>query len=258
MKLLNIMNNTIKHFENYIAKKDSTWNSRFTWRGRNGKDPKHTISIMKFAAETGAFKSIEHPNNTTDLFTVINNLSNVYVNWVKTKKDNYSKDDLVDLKAFFIGAIGEFFVVKLLTDVKCLMVSNDGDGNFTRYDFNYVSPTVYLEADNGIDVYCIANDIQSVMQVKFWSPFSKAKIEPDVYRYMIGEGAMHKYINLEENNNTFLFWLGGEHAGKMSINKDKEKMKHAVVIGKQTLDASINGRNQIFWDSFYSALENIR
>lgn len=250
------MENTIKHFEKYSASINDVWKNRFTWKGMTGKDPKHTTSIRKWEEATKAFEKIERVYTVSELWTLVDKLSNDYVSWVKSIKKDYSAKEYNDMKYFFIGAVGEYFVVKLLSDVKCLMVCMDGR-QFERFDFNYVSPTLSgKESDCGVDIYCTANDVPSVMQVKFWSPYKKVNPEPVVYQKLFCEGVEHDYISHTEEKNIFFFWLGGENTAKMTIvGNERTREKHLIVIGRQSLAASIDKRNKIFWDNFYDSLK---
>ena len=258
IKLTN-MENIIKHFEKYSSSVEETWKNRFTWKGMTGKTPKHTTSIRKFEEATKAFEKIDPAYTVAGLFSLVDKLSDEYVSWVKSLEKGYTKEEYLDMKNFFIGAIGEYFVTKLLTDVKCLMVSMDGASHFERFDFNYVSPTLSgKESDCGIDIYCVANDKPSVMQVKFWSPFKKGsdKVNPVVYQKLFTEGVDHEFISTSDENNIFFFWLGSEKTAQMNIiGNETHRGKHLVVIGRLAIAASIDNRNKIFWDNFYNSLK---
>jgi hypothetical protein len=252
------MNNTINHFTRYNKVSGEIWKNRFTWK-ESGKYPKHTTSIYNFLQSTNILNNITYAYNVCDLFKLIDKLSDEYIEWVKSKHKSYTKKDYDNMKTFFIGAIGEYFVFRLLNDVKCIMVSIDGDAKCERFDFNYVSPTLSgEESDCGIDMYCIANDVQSVMQIKFWNPFTKNKLEPKIYHSMNSEGIDKEFINHSDNNNIFLFWLGNENTAYSSIvGKETIRKKHFVVIGKKSLMASIDNRNKVFWDNFYKSLQEL-
>ena len=214
---------------------------------------------MKLPFATDLTILIDPAYTVAGLFSLVDKLSDEYVSWVKSLEKGYTREEYLDMKNFFIGAIGEYFVVKLLTDVKCLMVSTDGTGHFQRFDFHYVSPTLSgKESDCGIDIYCVANDKPSVMQVKFWSPFKKGsdKVDPVVYQKLFTEGVDHEYISPSDEKNIFFFWLGSEKTAQMNIiGSETHRGKHLVVIGRQTIAANIDDRNKIFWDNFYNSLK---
>lgn len=253
------MENIIKHYEKYITSINEVWKNRFTWKGLSGRDPKHTTSIVKFNEATKSFENIEPVYTVSELFTLIDNLSNDYITWVKTKGKTYSSSEYADMKRFFVGAIGEYFVTKLLNDVKCLMVYRDSRKTYERFDFSYVSPTISgKENDYGVDIYCVSNDVPSVMQVKFWNPYTREKLTPDIYNKLYTEGEGNEYIHHEDENNIFLFWLGSENTARTNVvGNNKNRDKHFVVIGRQSLMASIDDRNRIFWDNFYKSLKKL-
>lgn len=248
------MEKTIQKYNDFIANEYETWKSRFTWCGLDGRTPKHTTTILKFFAETNILENIDKVTNTTHLFQQLCALSERYTDWVSSKGKTYKKKEYEDMKNFFIGAVGEFFFVELLNEVRGLYVYNPFTNIFDRYDFHYVSPTLSNTNDFGVDLTGVANDISCVFQIKFWNPFGKHSVGMEVFQKADSEGIRNNFIKQEENNNIFLCWLGGESCGERIIKENKVYKNKIVVIGKMSLDASINERNTIFWNGLYDKL----
>ena len=254
------MEKIIENYNSFVENKVETWKARFTWRGLTGKDPKYTTGLDKFFIETGILSEIKVPKNSAEVFAFAESLATSYVEWVKGKGTKYSNKEYEDMKDFCKGAIGEFFFVELLSEVKCLMVPTGDDGReFVRYDFNYVSPLLKGDKDFGVDLMGVANDVPCVLQVKFWNPFGKEKISIDLYQKAISEGIIrYRCINPDDNHNVFLCWLGAEKKAYIPISSAKEYKDKIVAIGFTTLEASINNRNSIFWNGFVKHLSEIK
>ena len=243
----------LKHKE-FIENEFETWKSRFTWCGADGRTPKHTTTIFKFFAETDVLKNIARVCNTTNLYEQLCTMSELYIEWVMSKGRPYKKKEYEDMRKFFIGALGEFFFVELLNEVRCLYIYNTSTKVFDRFDFHYVSPNLTTINDFGIDLTGVANDTPCVFQVKFWNPFGKYAVSMDVFQKADSEGTRNGYIKQEDDNNIFLCWLGGESCGERIIKENKVYKNKIVVIGKMSLDASVNERNKLFWDGLYDKL----
>ena len=253
------MEKIIEKYNTFIENKVETWKARFTWRGLSGKDPKYTTGLDKFFSETGILSEMKTPKNSAELFAFADSLATSYVEWVKSKGTKYSNKEYEDMRDFCKGAIGEFFFVELLNEVKCLMVPSADDGReFVRYDFNYVSPSLKGEKDFGVDLTGVANDVPSVFQVKLWNPFGKEKVPIELYQKAICEGVLNGCIDNNQSNNVFLCWLGTEKKAYLPISSAKNYKDKIVAVGFTTLEASINNRNAIFWDGFMKHLSEIR
>lgn len=249
------MEKIIDKYNKYITNKNENWKSKLTWKGCDGKNPKHTTSIFKWNAETNIFASMKQVNNVNDLFKEVDKMANNYVAWVKTKNE-YTNEEYDDMKNFFIGAIGEFFFAFLFEEAKCI-IAQDNTGIAQRYDMYYVSPTLKREPDFGVDFTGIINDIPSVLQIKFWNPFGKKTIGIDIIQKAYAEGVSGDLIQKDEKENIFICFLGNEETVYNKIKSTNYK-KNVIIIGKKAMEMTINNRNKIFWDKFYNNLENLK
>ena len=248
-----------KILENYNAYKGSAaenWETRLTWMGLNGKEPKHTTTIIKFNKETGALDSMERVMTAQDFYKKSTELATVYTDWVKSKGKQYTEEEYKDMRNFFVGAMGEIFFYRLFEDVKCIMAP-DATGTYVRYDFNYVSPTLKDDKDAGVDFTAAVNDTASVIQTKFWNPFSRKSMEIDIIQKAYAEGVSKQLIDKDEKKNVFICWLGSEESIYRKTKEYKQYRENVVAIGYGALDVSINNRNKIFWSNLYEYLKNI-
>ena len=244
-------------YAEYKENEVDTWRRRFTWCGLDGRNPKHTTSIFKFNSETDAFSKMNRVNNTEDLLNAVKKMSVEYVNWVKSKKGNeYVKLEYEDMERFFQGAIGEYFFYKLFEDVKCVL-SPDNGGVITRYDFNFVSPTLCEEDDLGVDLYSIVNDIPSVIQVKFWNPWTKHGISIKTIQSAFAEGVSNNVIDKNEKGNVFICFLGQEQSVYDKVRSTGYR-NNVVAIGKTSLAYTIDNRNKIFWNNLKEGLSAMK
>ena len=252
------MHNIIDKYAEYKANEAETWRSRFTWMGLDGKNPKHTTSILRFNADTNAFTKMKPINNTEDLLKEVKKLAVEYVAWVKSKKGNeYGRLDYEDMERFFQGAIGEYFFYRLFEDVKCVLTPDNG-GVITRYDFNFVSPTLRGEKDLGVDLYGIANDTPSVIQVKFWNPWTKYGISIKTIQGAYAEGISNNIIDKDSKDNMFICFLGQEAGVYDKVRTLSGYRKHVVAIGRTALGYTIDNRNKIFWDNLKASLVGMK
>jgi hypothetical protein len=249
------MDKIIEKYNRYYTDKLSAWKNKLTWKGCDGKNPKHTTSICKWNAETNGFASIKKVNNVNDLFKEIDMISKSYTDWVKTKNE-YTKEECEDMKRFFIGAMGEFFFAFFFEELKGINLK-DSTGVIKYYNMYYISPTLKHDRDLGVDFTGIINDIPSVLQIKFWNPFGQKTIGVDIIQKAYAEGISGDLIQKEENENIFICFLGNEDTLYNKIKTTNYK-KNVIVIGKTAMDIAINNRNKIFWDNFYNNLENLK
>ena len=244
-----------KNYENYMSDADGVWNARFTWI-KDRKDQKWESSIPRFDEATDALSKLNGIHNADDLFKGVESLADEYVGWVKSNWGNYSKEYYEDMHRFFVGAIGEFFFFKLLTDVKCLLIP-DQSGSLNRYDFNLVSPELSQFNDYGIDLYGLADDVPSVMQVKFWNRFARHDPGIKAIQGMIADGIMSDAIDKSQNNNAFICFLGNESSIYSHLLKDWRKYRNNVVpLGRKALCA-VENRNKFFWESLVDSLKKV-
>ena len=152
------MEKIINKYNEFLTNEQSTWKNRFTWLGVDGRTPKHTTNILRFIAETDAVKELQGIYNVTDRYKKVDELANKYVLWVQSKGNNYSKKVCTDIRNFFVGALGEFFFVELLNEVRCLYIPIPSSNEFKRFDFHYVSPMLKNDRDFGLDLVGVAND----------------------------------------------------------------------------------------------------
>lgn len=251
------MEKIINKYNEFLANESTTWKCRFTWLGVDGKTPKHTTNIARFINETNAIEDLRGVYNVTDLYKKVDELANKYVSWVQSKGNNYNKKICTDIRNFFVGALGEFFFVELLNEVRCLYTPIPSSNEFKRFDFHYISPMLKNDRDFGLDLVGVANDKPIVIQVKFWNPFGKEKLPMEIFQKADSEGCRNEYINPQDNDNIFLCWLGSEERGFNVIKENKVFKNKIVVIGRTTLDFSINNTNKIFWEYLGVKLEKI-
>lgn len=251
------MEKTICKYNDFIDNEVATWKTRFTWMGTDGRTPKYTTTISRFLCETDAIESIATTIDVNTLYQKLDGLAERYIAWVQSKGNNYSKKACTDMRNFFIGAIGEFFFVELLNEVRCLYIHTPSSNEYKRYDFHYVSPSLSDDRDFGVDLTGVANDVPVVMQVKFWNPFGKTKLPIEVFQKADSEGTRNGYINMSDDNNIFLCWLGSEESGIYPIKGNKVYKNKIVVVGRNTLELSINNTNKIFWSNLFGKLKKV-
>lgn len=251
------MEQIVENYNKYKSDIESNWKKRLTWMGINGKNPKHTISIIRFNAETNAFSSMKEVNTANDFYKESDRLADVYVDWVNSKETFYSKKEYEDMHNFFVGAMGEIFFCTLFDDVKCI-IAPDVNDEYHRFDIRYATPTLKDDKDAGVDMTCIVNDIPSVVQVKFWNPFAKKCIGIDIIQKAYAEGTSKNIINKDEKDNVFICFLGNEDSVYRCTNEYKQYSMNVVAFGAKAMDATINNRNKIFWNNFKKILENIK
>ena len=250
------MEKILENYEKYTKSANDNWESRLTWMGLYGKDPKHTTSIIRFNKETGKMGDFKQVMSVQEFFKEADRLATEYVEWVKSKDKGYGKKEYEDMHKFFIGAVGEIFFYKLFSEVKCIM-SPDASGTYVRYDFNFISPTLKTDKDAGVDFTAVVNDTPSVIQTKFWNPFGKKGIDIDIIQKAYAEGVSKDLINKDEKANIFICWLGNEDSVFRCTKEYKQYKDNAIPIGFKALDVSINGRNKVFWNSLYDFLRSL-
>jgi len=246
----------IKKYNDYKNDEMNVWLHRFTWGGLDGLSPKVTTNIFRFFNETNVLHNVEHCNTTDELWTSVSNLANDYVKWVCTKTNGYSQKEQDNMRDFFVGAIGEYFFVHLFEFAKSLDIPVDDV--YTRFDFNYVSPTLPNEDDYGIDVTGIVNDVPCVLQVKFWNPYGTKNVDMEIFQKAFADGVMNDIISKDHKHNVILCWLGVEEKGLANILRNKPYKDKVLAIGLKTLSVAVNNRYQIFWDKFYEKLANLK
>lgn len=250
------MQKILENYQTYKNTEAENWESRLTWMGLNGREPKHTTTILRFNKETGALGTMKRVNTAHEFYKEADRLAGQYVEWVKPKNKMYSKKEYEDMHNFFVGAMGEIFFYRLFEDVKCIMAP-DATGTYVRYDFNYVSPTLKEDKDAGVDFTASVNDVASVLQSKFWNPFAKKGMDLDVIQKAYAEGVSKDLINKDEKANVFICYLGNEDSVFRWTKEYKQYRNNVVPIGFKALDVSINNRNQIFWNNLYDFLKNL-
>ena len=259
------MEKVINDYGVYTANKYDIWKKRFVWMKR-GKDPQYRIGIMRFIKETDEFeKVIEQgvPTNTDELFNVVTQLADKYVAWANGKDgeiQGYTEEDYDDMRNFFVGAIGEYFFVYLLTEVKCVSCYNKNK-EYNRFDFRYTS--LYQGKDFGIDVVSVVStylaDMSCAIQVKFWNPFNEDET-PDMSMFQkLGyEGYRNGYADPKQDHNLFLCWLGDESRIFNTIKDNDMLLRSVSVIGKNSLNETVNNRNRFFWNGLFQSLVDFK
>ena len=254
--MIEAIDNIHEKYKAYKENEMSVWHERFTYK-KNGKYARNTTNIFKFGTETDALSTIKRCNTASGYLYQITKLEDIYMDWVQKNTDEIiGEDERHEIKLWFKGAMGEYFFHSVLSDVKCLFVPEDYDGNFKRVDFDEIVP---IEGDNdfGIDFIGIANGTPSVFQIKSWS--DPNEIAPMViYQKAYGDGCANNYINQHDDYNIFLCWFNTEKNGLLRIRQNKAYDKRALCVGYESLDESINKRNPSFWDKFYDSLCNIK
>lgn len=252
------MEKVIEKYNKYIENYQEVWANRFTWRDSKG-DKKPTTNIVEFFKETKPFDEIKHVDSLDGMFKQTNELAVKYRNWVNDKSKAtgfvYSKKDLNNMYNFFIGAIGEFFVVCLLTEIGCINKYDVEAGTVRRYDFSKVAPLLPEDTDLGVDLTCMANDKPSVIQVKWWNPYNKErKLEMDVFHKLVSVGHVCGYCKPDEKDNRFLFWTGFERKTTKLLRRFNYH-HWCVDLGDISIGNVIKERVEThFWDVFYEKL----
>ncbi len=228
------------------------WKNRLTWCGLYGNAPKPSISIWNFNKETNALDEFRGVTNVDSLYKASKLVAKKYIEWVKNSDDIYTEVEYADMFNFFVGGIGEFFFLYLLSEVKCLYVKENG--RLVRYDFNYTAPLLIGEKDFGIDMTGVVNDKNCVIQVKFWNPYSDEILTTDILQKAYAEGVLNEYIDPKQGKNVVICWLGSEDMVSRHLHDNKKLQEHIVFIDKRTLSQSIDGRNTVFWNNLTKKL----
>lgn len=255
------MENIVKKYSEYTENVAETWKKRLTWQGLNGREPKHTTSIIKFNEETNAFASLAGINTANKFFEAVEKLAGDYTQWVSTKEHPYSEKEYNDMRNFFVGALGEMFFYHVFMDVKNLLVQTDNTNTHDIVYFSHVSPTLAKDKDYGVDFTAVANGVGCVMQVKFWNPFdTKTKMDAvTVAQKAFAEGVAHDLIEPKQNNTVVLCCLFDETTVYGKFASDSEWKRRVVVVGKDCLEKNINGETKkVFWDNFVGYLANLK
>lgn len=240
-------------FDRYINEYKKNWELRFIW-SNSKNEAKCTISIIQFFKETGILNDIEHKITLDGFFNQTEKLANEYTNWVKSQTSEYSDKEIEDMHNFFIGAIGEFFIVCLLSEMKCIYKFDKEHHSCYRYDFRMISPNLQNDKDFGVDLTCISNGKPSVIQVKWWNRFSKNKPGIEVFQKLMSEGKVRNYCNDNDDHNRFLFWTGCEEDITKKI-KDCGYDKWCVCFGNYSISEVIDNRaEEDFWNILYQKL----
>lgn len=248
--------------QRYITFKNAereTWYNRFTWRGIYGdNNAAHAINIFRFFKNTHKEETLRGIRNVSDFYKKTTSLANTYVEWCK-EKESHSAEEYADLWNFFVGSIGEFFFTYLFDQVKSVICVNDRKA--IVYNFNFVSPLLNGEKDWGIDLTGKISDKHGdrncVIQVKFWNPFANKTLQMDVMQKAFAEGVLNNYISPSEDKNVVICWLGDEEDSVSHFLRVNEPLEnHVVLIGKKALNATINDRDGVFWDSIVNNLTN--
>lgn len=242
----------------YMSNLDKTLARRLTWAGLNGKNPKHTTTIARFNAETGAFStSFAGVEDSASFFKKAVEVSNAYVEWVKSKDKGYSELEYSDMRNFFVGAIGELFFESIMENIKCIFAPDRGK-DYRRYDFHQVSPERERK-DFGVDFYALVNDIPSVIQVKFWNPFNKKNtVGVDIVEKAHSQGVARDIIDNSDKGNVVICTLGSEESIFSSLKRVPEYRDKVVVIGRNALMATVDNRLQLtFWERFFNFLAGL-
>lgn len=251
-----------KRFEQYCANKEAIWFDRFVWKGLFGDMPKYSISIVNFAKDNG-FEKIDFDANVNSLKKSIDKLADKYINWVKIKDSSYSEEEYLDMRNFFIGAIGEFFFENLLMNVKCINARNLSDNKIGRYIFDYVAPRLKGEYDYGVDLTGVLsygmNSVNCAIQVKFWNPYNEGiELTNKMVQSVHSDAICNNFIDNKESNNIVICWLGNTKQISKYLKANKSLYRHIVFIDSDALDNSINNQNIIFWNNFKEDLKNIK
>ena len=235
-----------------------TWRFRFTWRGLYGDKIYPKINIFMFFKNTGAHEKLREIRNVNKYFSEVNKMADSYVKWVE-KKESHTEEELLDLKTFFVGCIGEFFFGNLFNEVKSIECVEQNAAH--RYDFNYVCPLLKGENDFGIDLTGLVSDKDGdrncVFQIKFWNPFAEPKISMTIAQKAFSEGITNGFIDPKEKHNVVICWLGDEEDNvTRCLKTNKNLYEHVIFVGKKSLNLTINDRNGVFWDGIVDKLND--
>lgn len=249
-------------FNQYLNDYKNCWLDRFTWKGIFGDTPKHSISIVNFAKQTTFLDNIPIVSNVINFHKKINNLSDQYIKWVISIDNSYTQEELEDIKNFFLGAIGEYFFVFLLTENKRILIKTATNSKLQNYDFNYIAPRLKGEYDVGVDLTGVISYGQELhncaLQVKFWNPFIDTPITNKIIQGIHSDAICNNFIDNNENNNIIVCWLGNTQNVSKYLIANKLLYKHIIFIDNNALDNSINYQNKLFWMKLNDALKDIK
>jgi hypothetical protein len=244
-----------ERYETYKANEDAVWKHRFMYRGLYGDTVVPSASISKFNHDTGKLSTLKGINSIGDFYKAIKKLAEEYVAWVKEIDPIYTDVECHDMGNFFVGALGEFFVARLLEDTKCLYTINGNTA--VRYDFNYVAPILPSEKDFGVDLTGMVNDRRCVIQVKFWNPMTAEVISIDTFQKAYAEGVAKRLIDPYEEKNVVMCWLGDESTVSYHLKENKELAEHIIFVNRKAMEMAVEKRNNIFWENLTNKLAEI-
>lgn len=247
-------------YNTYIVNKENTWLDRFTWNGLYNDLPQNAVSIVNFEQETQAFKKLAELTDARTFYKEVSKLAMAYVQWCITK-DKYDAMEQQDLRNFFMGAVGEFFFMVLLQEVRCILIKNLITRKIERFDFSYVCPRLEGEIDYGVDLTGkISNGStyrNCAIQVKFWNPDTDTPITNKIASGVFADAVCNNFIDIRESNNIVVCWLGDTRKVSRFLKENRKLYKHIVFIDMEALDNSVNKSNPFFWKTLREKLINI-
>lgn len=261
--------NMRERYNEYISDPNKVWYNRFIWQGLYGKAHIESLSIYRFARETGSFNNLPIFSSVAKLHKHIHDtLCTEYVKWCKekdltifTNTYNGREDDVEkDLRNFFLGAMGEYFFVFFLEEIGEIVV------NGHPYSFKYVHPLLSKESDSGVDLCGVIvkhskYEDSCVIQVKFWNPFIDVKITDNIISRAATTGIYNDYIIKDgECENIVVCWLGkdGAMGATKFLRNNNNLFSHCLILGQDTLNKKINNkRNNTFWIDFNERMKEI-
>lgn len=243
--------------ESYMTFKSNEkniWLERMVYK--KGKRMFTSASIDRFIKFRNPFESYKDALSVKSFCTLINNISDKYVLWIKEQDgaDAYNETDFCNMQNMFKGFMGEYFCYFYGENVTRFITTKG------IYGVRYMSPN--YGTDTGIDFFGLMNGVASVMQVKWWNQYSKdAVITFDIFQKLFSDGVSEEYI-VGDGSSTkclFLLWTGSESDVYKMLNvfKDRKITKKIVVIGEETWMRSCLDTDIAFWESFWKSLSEI-
>ena len=134
-------------------------------------------------------------------------------------------DSVDDIKYWFRGQIGEWFVLDCFLQDGRPFTVRDVDGNHLEMaELHNVTPTIYTGcADYGVDGIATDKDNKGVViQVKFWNPWgTKLMVDYHMVSATSDQGTTEGWIEPQQKKSIYFFWLGSKHRGSIFHNMSK-------------------------------------
>lgn len=250
-----------RHFKFYELFKQNGWNGLLNVNGS-------PVCLSDFVKQYQSSwnTDIDNIQNIINFNTFVQKYSELFGKWALTCSSN--RESQISNEMWFKGIIGEYFYIENIDDLMKQVWSNNGK----NYAFDCVVPASFYRLtqktriefgeDFGVDAIGInRNNEVSVAQIKNWNIFSNKLITyGDVVSNMFTDGVCRKWIEFDQNESMFVFWLGKiKNISKPLNNLNCPLYNKVKYFGFDDLNIIHNGYPQFFatHNHFKCSLKNI-